>query len=100
MRHKWSFPWEHNECTCDVELQRQDRDCPVHGERPWAVCPECNYDRHQCPGCGKPMRHGGPIACADCDIGDLPPRGMIVYETGEDPRDRPPVGGWNSGAMQ
>lgn len=84
-------------CSCDVELQRQDQHCPFHGERPWAVCRECNYDRHQCPGCGKPMRHGGPVACADCDTDDLPRSGLIIYETGESPYE--PSGWWMSGPM-
>jgi hypothetical protein len=74
--------------------------CPFHGERPWAVCELCNYDRHQCPGCGQSLRHGGPIACNECDTDDLPPRGLIVYESGENPYDLPPelFAGWSSGA--
>jgi hypothetical protein len=76
-------------CTCrrGPEGIETDPACPRHGERPWAVCSECNYDRHQCPGCGKPMPHGGLVACTDCDTGDLPPTGVIVYEVGQDPYD-------------
>jgi SLOG family YspA-like protein len=28
-------------------------------------CSRCNYDRHACPGCGKPLPHGAE-ACLEC----------------------------------
>lgn len=27
--------------------------------RRYDVCPQCNYDRHQCPGCGAGLSHDG-----------------------------------------
>lgn len=33
----------------------------------WKCCPQCNYDRHICPGCGEHLAHGVGV-CADCVI--------------------------------
>jgi len=30
-----------------------------------AYCRQCDTDTHTCPGCGRPLKHGG-IACAGC----------------------------------
>lgn len=29
-------------------------------------CDRCNYDRHRCPGCGTPVRHG-TVVCVECN---------------------------------
>lgn len=81
-------------CVCEGGI---DPECPKHGKRPWASCELCNYDQHQCPGCGRPMPHGGQRACHECNTDDLPPRGLIVYEVGESPYE--PSGQWASGPM-
>lgn len=31
----------------------------------WSECARCNYDRHQCPGCGEPIPHGYS-SCPEC----------------------------------
>ena len=40
----------------------------VHGEPTERVddCPECNYDRHWCPGCGDWLYHG-TTCCLQCE---------------------------------
>ncbi len=33
--------------------------------RPWKECDLCNYDRHNCMGCGLPLNHGMTV-CEEC----------------------------------
>ena len=33
----------------------------------WRCCPQCNYDRHICPGCGANLAHGVGV-CAVCVV--------------------------------
>lgn len=32
----------------------------------YMFCDDCNYDRHQCPGCGWTVLHEGPGVCDGC----------------------------------
>jgi hypothetical protein len=97
-------------CICDWHapgpqlqplLRQVNPSCPRHGKRPWAVCERCNYDTHSCPGCGTGLPHGQEV-CHGCSTDDLPPRGLIVYEVGDNPYDLPPelFAGWSSGGMK
>jgi len=51
---------------CECVGEKIATNCPVHGTRPWALCNDCNYDTHRCPGCGEPLAHGVEVcdACA------------------------------------
>jgi hypothetical protein len=59
--------WHRIPCTCGYDAP--DEKCPYHGRHPFMVCEDCNYERHQCPGCGEPLEHGVG-ACDDC-LADL-----------------------------
>jgi hypothetical protein len=50
----------------------------VGTRREMRVCERCNYDKHQCPGCGEPLNHFDDSVCDGCkaretDDGPIPP---------------------------
>lgn len=44
---------------CDGVEVAQSHGCDL-------CCDQCNYDRHQCGGCGTPVSHG-QYTCKDCE---------------------------------
>ena len=60
-------------CGCLLDGQDADRrECgcfgPCNGGEFYLDCPDCNYDRHACRGCGEPISHGA-LGCRDCMLG-------------------------------
>lgn len=65
IRWRQELPGKSRDIRLTIELE----------QRIWeliASCPQCNADRHLCPGCGTDVGHG-ETACADCKTGEGDP---------------------------
>lgn len=49
IRARWTVPL----------VPELSRDVMPDGRRRYEHCDRCNYDRHECPGCGEPLSHNG-----------------------------------------